>query len=135
MKKTIISIIGRPNVGKSTLVNRLAGQRVAIVGEEAGITRDRNYIDFEWDAKEFTIIDTGGISFDGEDEFSGQIFEQAMNGLDAADALIFIVDVATGITKEDASIAELLRKKTTKPVYLAVNKVDSPEREQLIYEF
>ena len=135
MKKTVISIIGRPNVGKSTLVNRLAGQRVAIVGEEAGITRDRNYIDFEWDAKEFTIIDTGGISFDGEDEFSGQIFEQAMNGLDAADALIFIVDVATGITKEDASIAELLRKKTTKPVYLAVNKVDSPEREQLIYEF
>lgn len=134
-KKTVISIIGRPNVGKSTLVNRLAGQRVAIVGEEAGITRDRNYIDFEWDAKEFTIIDTGGISFDGEDEFSERILEQSMYGLDEADALIFMVDVAAGITAEDAAIAELLRKKTTKPVYVAANKADSPEREHLVYEF
>lgn len=135
MKKTVISIIGRPNVGKSTLVNRLAGQRVAIVGEEAGITRDRNYIDFEWDAKEFTIVDTGGISFDTDDDFADRIYEQAMYGLEEADALIFMVDIAAGITKEDAAIADLLRKKTNKPVYVAANKADSPEREHLVYEF
>ena len=134
-KKTVISIIGRPNVGKSTLVNRLAGKRVAIVGEEAGITRDRNYIDFEWDGKEFTIVDTGGISFDGEDGFADHIYQQAMEGLEQADAVVFMVDVVSGITKEDADVAELLRKNCSKPVYLAVNKVDSHEREQMIYEF
>jgi GTP-binding protein len=135
VKKTVISIIGRPNVGKSTLVNRLAGKRVAIVGEEAGITRDRNYIDFEWDGKEFTIIDAGGLSFDGEDGFAEHIYQQAMQGMEQADAVIFMVDVVSGITKEDAAIAELLRKNCNKPVYVAVNKVDSHEREQMIYEF
>jgi GTP-binding protein len=134
-KKTVISIIGRPNVGKSTLVNRLAGKRVAIVGEQAGITRDRNYVDFDWDGKEFTIIDTGGLRFDGEDKFAEQINEQALNGLEEADALVFLLDVSTGITKEDDAIANLLRKRTTKPVYVAVNKVDSPDRESLTYEF
>lgn len=135
MKKAIISIIGRPNVGKSTLVNRLAGKRVAIVGEQAGITRDRNYVDFDWDGKEFTIIDTGGITIDGEDDFSGKIYEQALTGMNEADAVVFVVDVSTSITKEDAAIAEILRKQCKKPVYVAVNKVDSPEREHLIYEF
>lgn len=135
MKKTQLSIIGRPNVGKSTLVNRLAGKRLAIVGEEAGITRDRNYIDFEWDGAPLTIVDTGGLTFDGEDSFSEEIYKQAITGMNESDAVIFILDVSTGITKEDAQIAELLRKECTKPVYVAINKVDSPEREQLIYEF
>ncbi len=134
-KKTVISIIGRPNVGKSTLVNRLAGKRVAIVGEQAGITRDRNYVDFDWDGKEFTIIDTGGLSFDGKDNFAEEINQQALNGLEEADALVFLLDVSTGITKEDDAIANLLRKRTTKPVYVAINKVDSPDREPLTYEF
>lgn len=135
MKKTTISIIGRPNVGKSTLVNRLAGKRLAIVGEEAGITRDRNYIDFEWDGKEFTVIDTGGLTFDGDDSFSEEIFKQAFLGINESDLIIFLVDASAGITKLDYQIAELLRKECTKPVYLAVNKVDSKEREILIYDF
>ena len=134
-KKTVISIIGRPNVGKSTLVNRLAGKRLAIVGEEAGITRDRNYIDFEWDGQEFTIIDTGGLTFDDEDAFSKEIYKQSLLGVDAADVVIFLVDASAGITKLDAAIAELLRKECKKPVYVAANKVDSHERELLVYEF
>jgi GTP-binding protein len=92
-------------------------------------------VDFDWDGKEFTIIDTGGLSFDGEDKFAEQINEQALNGLEEADALVFLLDVSTGITKEDDAIANLLRKRTTKPVYVAVNKVDSPDRESLTYEF
>ncbi len=135
VKKTVISIIGRPNVGKSTLVNRLAGKRVAIVGEQAGITRDRNYVDFDWDGKEFTIIDTGGISVGSDDGFSDEIYKQAFTGVDEADVIVFLVDVSTGITKEDDAVAEMLRRKTRKPVYVAVNKVDSPDRESLIYEF
>ncbi len=134
-RKPQISIIGRPNVGKSTLVNRLAGKRVAIVGEQAGITRDRNYVDFEWDGRAFTIIDTGGMIFDDSDDFAELINEQARLGIENADAVIFLLDVSAGITKRDDQIAQLLRKNCQKPVYVAINKVDSPEREQLIYDF
>jgi GTP-binding protein len=134
-KKAQISIVGRPNVGKSTLVNRLAGKRVCIVGEEAGITRDRNYIDCEWDGRELTVVDTGGLSFDGEDAFSADIYTQTMAGINESDAVIFLVDVSSGITKDDDRIAQILRRESKAPVYVAVNKVDSHEREQLIYEF
>jgi GTPase len=135
VKKAQLSIIGRPNVGKSTLVNRLAGKRVAIVGEQAGITRDRNYIDFDWEGVPFTIVDTGGLTFDGEDSFSNEIYKQAIIGMNESDAVVFLLDVSSGITKEDAAIAELLRKDCKKPIYVAINKVDSHERENLIYEF
>lgn len=134
-RKPQISIIGRPNVGKSTLVNRLAGKRVAIVSEVAGVTRDRNFVDFEWDGKAFTMIDTGGMVFDDSDDFAELINEQARLGIDQADAVVFLLDVNAGITKRDDAIAQLLRKHCEKPVYVAVNKVDSPEREQLIYDF
>ncbi len=135
MKKIKISIIGRPNVGKSTLVNRLAGQKVAITSAESGTTRDRNHVDFDWEGREFTIIDTGGISTDKDQIFSKEILEHALLGISEADAVVFLLDVNTGITKDDNNIAELLRKECKKPVYVAVNKVDSPERENLIYEF
>lgn len=134
-KRTQLSIIGRPNVGKSTLVNRLAGKRLAIVGEESGITRDRNYVDFDWEGVPLTIVDTGGLTFDGEDSFSKEIYRQTITGMNESEAVIFLVDISAGITKEDAQIAELLRKECTKPIYVAANKADSPEREQLIYEF
>ncbi len=134
-RKINLLIIGRPNVGKSTLVNRLAARRICIVGEKAGITRDRKSIDFEWESRDFRIIDTGGLTFDQEDAFAESIKEQAMLGLKDADAVVFVVDVSTGITKYDDEIAQLLRREVQIPVYLAVNKVDSHEREYLIAEF
>lgn len=152
-KKPLISIVGRPNVGKSTLVNRLAGRRICIVGEKAGITRDRNYIDVEWGDIPFTLIDTGGLDFSLresiEDQnkhankdvkqnkygFSNEILEQTNLGISEADAIIFVVDSTSGVTKNDFEIAQFLRKEATVPVYVAANKVDSPEREKLIYDF
>ncbi len=128
-------IIGRPNVGKSTLVNRLAGKRVCIVGERAGITRDRKQIDFDWDDRAFTIIDTGGLTFDDDDGFADSIREKALAGIEGADAVIFMTDVSSGITKYDDEVARLLRRQVKLPVYLAVNKVDSPERELQTAEF
>lgn len=128
-------IIGRPNVGKSTLVNRLAGKRVCIVGERSGITRDRKNIDFDWDGRAFTVIDTGGLTFDHEDSFADSIREKALSGVQEADAVIFMTDVSSGITKYDDEVAKLLRQEVKLPVYVAINKVDSPEREILIHEF
>ncbi len=130
-----ILILGRPNVGKSTLVNRLVGRRVCIVGEKAGITRDRKHLDFDWDGRAFTVIDTGGLTWDSDDRFGPSIREQVLAGVNEADAVIFLTDVTSGITKYDDEVAKLLRKEVKLPVYVAVNKVDSADREILIHEF
>src|SRR6202000_2083417 len=121
------AIVGRPNVGKSTFFNRLLEQRKAIVDDVSGVTRDRQYGVAEWSGKTFNLIDTGGFVPDSEDIFEQEIVKQVHIALEEANALIFMVDVATGITTLDESMADVLRR-TTKPVFLAVNKVDNSER-------
>lgn len=133
-KKPTIAIVGRPNVGKSTFVNRLIGVREAIVDDMPGVTRDRLYFDTTWCGKTFTVIDTGGIIPGDEDEIMLSIHEQAQIACNEAHAIIFIVDAKEGITPVDEDIANQLRQ-TKKPVFLAVNKVDSPDQQNLIYEF
>ena len=125
--KPIVAIVGRPNVGKSTFVNRLLGARHSIVDDQAGVTRDRIYFDVEWMGKEFTVIDTGGIIPDDEDEIMLNIFTQAKVACEEADKIIFLVDGKEGINPIDYDIANVLRK-SGKEVFLAVNKLDSPEK-------
>src|SRR5262245_30638618 len=122
-----IAITGRPNVGKSTLFNRLLEQRKAIVDDVSGVTRDRQYGITEWNGKTFNVIDTGGFVPDSEDVFEKEIRKQVKIAIDEADTLIFMTDAATGITELDESMVELLRR-STKPVLLTVNKVDNPQR-------
>ena len=129
-----IAIVGRPNVGKSTLFNRLTGQRQAITGDESGVTRDRIYNTGYWNGKEFTIIDTGGFVKNSNDIFESAIRKQVKIAIDEADIIIFLVDVTTGITDLDDDIARILRK-TKKPVFLVVNKVDNFERSLNANEF
>lgn len=129
-----IAIVGRPNVGKSTFFNRMLEQRKAIVDDVSGVTRDRQYGISEWAGKTFNVIDTGGFVPDSEDIFEKEIRKQVRIAVDEADAIIFMVDVATGITDLDESMADLLRR-SKKPVYLAVNKVDNGERELEASEF
>jgi GTP-binding protein len=129
-----IAIVGRPNVGKSTLFNRLLEQRKAIVDDISGVTRDRQYGISEWAGKTFNVIDTGGFVPDSEDIFEREIRKQVKIAIDEADAIIFMVDVTTGITTLDDSMAELLRR-SAKPVFLAVNKVDNHERYNDATEF
>ena len=128
-----VAIVGRPNVGKSTLVNRLAGRRTAIVEERAGVTRDAKAVEVEWAGRSFEVVDTGGWMPGGTalDEKVSRVSEKAM---DDADVVIFLVDGTVGVTEEDAKAAELLRRKH-KPVRLIVNKIDDPKREHLIWEF
>lgn len=133
-KKPTIAIVGRPNVGKSTFINRLVGSREAIVDDMPGVTRDRLYFDAEWCSKTFTVIDTGGIIPGDEDEIMLSIFEQAQIACEEADCIVFIVDAKEGITPVDEDIANQLRR-TKKPVFLAVNKIDTPDQRNLIYEF
>ncbi|MDD3420063.1 MAG: ribosome biogenesis GTPase Der [Candidatus Gastranaerophilales bacterium] len=133
-KKPTIAIVGRPNVGKSTFINRLIGSREAIVDDMPGVTRDRLYFDAEWCSKTFTVIDTGGIIPGDEDEIMLSIFEQAQIACEEADCIVFIVDAKEGITPVDEDIANQLRR-TKKPVFLAVNKIDTPDQRNLIYEF
>ncbi|MBS1604561.1 MAG: ribosome biogenesis GTPase Der [Bacteroidetes bacterium] len=122
-----VAIVGRPNVGKSTFFNRLLEQRKAIVDDVSGVTRDRQYGVAEWAGKSFNLIDTGGFVPESEDVFEREIKKQVLIALEEANALIFMVDAATGITTLDESMADVLRR-TTKPVFLAVNKVDNSDR-------
>lgn len=122
-----VAIVGRPNVGKSTFFNRLLEQRKAIVDDQSGVTRDRQYGIAEWTGKTFNVIDTGGFVARSEDIFEKEIRKQVHIALEEADALIFMTDTSTGITDLDESMADVLRR-TTKPLYLAVNKVDNAQR-------
>ncbi len=130
----IVAIVGRPNVGKSTLFNRLIQRREAIVDSVSGVTRDRNYGKSEWNGKEFSVIDTGGYIRGSDDVFESEIRKQVELAIDEADVIIFVVDVEEGITPMDDAVAKLLRK-VTKPVLLAVNKVDNSMREKDAIEF
>src|SRR5215467_6525113 len=129
-----VAIVGRPNVGKSTFFNRLMEQRKAIVHDLSGVTRDRQYGIADWNGKNFNVIDTGGFVPDSEDVFEREIAKQVMIAMEEANALVFMVDVATGITHLDEVMAEVLRR-SKKPVFLAVNKVDNSERMLQANEF
>lgn len=124
MSKPIVAIVGRPNVGKSTLFNILAGENISIVKDTPGVTRDRIYADVEWLGKNFTMIDTGGIEPDSSDIILSQMREQAQIAIDTADVIIFMTDVRQGLVDADARVADMLRR-AKKPVILVVNKVDS----------
>ncbi len=134
MGKPVVAIVGRPNVGKSALFNRIVGRRLAIVEGEPGVTRDRLYAESQWLNRPFTIIDTGGIDFDDTDNIAVQVRRQAELAIDEADVILFVVDVRDGITAVDEEIANLLRR-TNKPVILVVNKVDHSELETAVFEF
>ncbi|HUX52815.1 MAG TPA: GTPase, partial [Williamwhitmania sp.] len=131
----IVAIVGRPNVGKSTLFNRLVGGRQAIVDETPGVTRDRHYGKTDWNGKEFSIIDTGGYINNSEDIFEGEIRKQVMLAIEESDLILFLVDVADGITDLDNEVARMLRKVTDKKVFLVVNKVDNTQRYMEANEF
>ncbi len=135
MSKPIIAIVGRPNVGKSTLFNKLAGDRISIVDDTPGVTRDRIYADCTWLDRSFTLIDTGGIEPDSSDVILRQMREQAMIAMDTADAIIFMTDVKQGLVDADLRVADMLRR-SQKPVVLCVNKVDNFNKYRNdIYEF
>ncbi len=130
MPKPVVAVVGRPNVGKSTLVNRIAVSRDAIVHESRGVTRDRSYHEADWNGRDFTLVDTGGIeSAKSKDVFAPRIREQALMACEEADVIVFVVDGTTGVTDEDEEVARILRK-TDKPVFLVVNKKDNPATEQ-----
>lgn len=131
---SLVAIVGRPNVGKSTLFNRLVGMRQAIVDETAGVTRDRHYGKCEWCGKEFSVVDTGGYTTNTDDIFEEEIRKQVYLAIEEADIILFLVEVGTGITDFDEDIAKILRK-SKKPVILAVNKVDTGNKIFDTYEF
>lgn len=130
----IVAIVGRPNVGKSTLFNRLTESRQAIVDSVAGVTRDRHYGKSEWNGVEFSVIDTGGYVHGSEDIFEGEIRKQVQLAIDEANVILFIVDVTDGVTDDDKTVANMLRK-SKKSVFLVSNKVDNGERQALSGEF
>lgn len=133
--KPIVAVVGRPNVGKSTLFNVLAGSRISIVKDTPGITRDRIYADVNWLNYNFTLIDTGGIEPDSQDIILSQMRQQAQIAIDTADVIVFMVDVKQGLVDADSKVADMLRR-SKKPVVLVVNKVDSYEKMMLdVYEF
>lgn len=135
MSKPIVAIIGRPNVGKSSLFNRLAGERISIVDDTPGVTRDRIYTDVEWLHHNFTLIDTGGIEPQTDDYILQQMRLQAEVAIDTADVILFLVDSKVGVADADQEVAQMLRK-STKPIVLAVNKVDDMRSQMMgIYEF
>jgi GTP-binding protein len=130
----IIAIVGRPNVGKSTLFNRIAGGRKAIVWDEPGVTRDRNYADVEWEESGFTLIDTGGFEPISKDRIFIQMREQCQLAMEEADLVLFLMDGKEGLTPSDREIADILRK-LNKPVFYIVNKIDGPKHEEKALEF
>ncbi|NNC50824.1 MAG: ribosome biogenesis GTPase Der [Flaviramulus sp.] len=130
----IVAIVGRPNVGKSTFFNRLIQRREAIVDAVSGVTRDRHYGKSDWNGKEFSIIDTGGYVLGSDDVFEAEIDKQVELAIDEADAIIFMVDVESGVTGMDEDVAKLLRK-VNKPVFLVINKVDNAKRAEDAVEF
>ncbi|MFT4673587.1 MAG: GTP-binding protein [Patiriisocius sp.] len=131
---SIVAIVGRPNVGKSTFFNRLIQRREAIVDAVSGVTRDRHYGKSDWNGKEFSLIDTGGYVLGSDDVFESEIDKQVELAIDEADAIVFMVEVESGVTGMDVDVAQLLRK-SRKPVFLAVNKVDNSKRAQDAVEF
>ena len=132
--RPIVAVVGRPNVGKSTLFNKLAGKRISIVEDTPGVTRDRIFTEVEWLNKYFTLIDTGGIEPDNGDIILSQMRNQAMLAMDMAHVILFVVDGKTGLTSADKEVAQILRK-TKKPVILVVNKIDSQKQFDDIYDF
>ena len=129
----VVSVIGRPNVGKSTLFNRILGRREAIVEERPGVTRDRKALEAEWLGHSFLLVDTGGWMPTGSD-LDGKVSAQSERAIDTSDLIVMVVDGATGITEEDTRVAWILRRSGVR-VILAVNKIDSPLRDQDIWEF
>ncbi len=134
MSKPIVAVVGRPNVGKSTLFNQIGKRRLSIVDDMAGVTRDRIYMDATWLDREFTLIDTGGIEIKTADKMLTSIRAQAKIAVDEADAIIFVVDGRAGLTADDEAVAKFLRG-ADKPIILAVNKIDTPQMESELYEF
>ncbi|MFA6848938.1 MAG: ribosome biogenesis GTPase Der [Selenomonadaceae bacterium] len=134
MSKPIVAIVGRPNVGKSTLFNQIGKKRVSIVEDFPGVTRDRIYMDAEWLNHSFTMIDTGGIEIETADDMINSMRQQALIAMEEADVIMLVVDGRTGMLSTDEEVANILRT-TKKPVVLAVNKIDSPNREMDMYEF
>jgi GTP-binding protein len=134
MAKPIVAIVGRPNVGKSTLFNKLAGKRISIVDDKPGVTRDRVYADADWLRHNFTIIDTGGIEIESQDIILAQMRRQAQIAIETADVIIFIVDGKQGLTGADTEVAQMLRA-SKKPIVLVVNKIDHLELEANAFEF
>ena len=132
--KPIIAIVGRPNVGKSTLFNRIAGGKKAIVENEPGVTRDRNYADVEWEEHSFTLIDTGGFEPVSKDRLFVQMREQVQLAMDEADAILFVMDGKEGLSPSDKDIADILRRQR-KPVFYVVNKIDGPKHEDRTFDF
>ena len=134
MPLPLVAVVGRPNVGKSTFVNRIAQADEAIVHEMRGVTRDRSYHEADWNGVEFKLVDTGGIEMGDDDAFQGSIRAQAIAGANEADVVIFIVDGKTGINSDDEAVARILRK-AGKTVFLVVNKMDTPNRTDELWEF
>ena len=134
MSKPIVAIVGRPNVGKSTLFNIFADSRISIVEDTPGVTRDRLYADAEWLDRKFTMVDTGGIEMQNTDSIAVSIRQQAEVAIREADVILFVCDARTGITNDDLEVAKMLRQ-SRKPVVLAVNKADTPKQEAEAYEF
>ncbi|MBI5546757.1 MAG: ribosome biogenesis GTPase Der, partial [Deltaproteobacteria bacterium] len=130
--RPIVAIVGRPNVGKSTLFNRIAGKRLAIVEDVPGVTRDRNYAEADWEGRPFTIVDTGGFLAETEDQLMRRVREQARLAIDEAHTVVLVVDGMTGPNAADQELAALLRK-SGKALFLAVNKIDSARREEEEY--
>ncbi len=135
MAKPIVAVVGRPNVGKSTLFNKISGERISIVEDTPGVTRDRIYVEAEWLDYRFTLIDTGGLEPESNDTILKQMYAQAEIAMEMADVILFVVDVKTGVTDTDMQVANILRK-TKKPIVVAVNKVDDLKKYGMdIYEF